>query len=68
MADVKSKLQWDTTLLPDADPLLGLAPLEAPAVVRYLAAFAMTAFAAVVAVGVDSHVAIRTSPSYLWCR
>lgn len=58
MADVRSKLQWDTTLLPDAGPRLGLAPLEAPAAVRYLAAFALTAFAAVVAVGVDSHVAI----------
>ena len=58
MAGVESKLQRDTTLLPDADPLLGLAPSEAPAVVRYLAAFAMTAVAAVVAVGVDSQVAI----------
>ena len=58
MADVKSKLPRDTTLLPDADPLLGSVSSEAAAVVRYLASLAMTAVAAVVAVGVDSQVAI----------
>ena len=44
--------------MPDADPLLGSAPSEAPAVVGYLASFAMTAVATVVAVGVDSGVTI----------
>ena len=58
MADGKSKLLRDTTLLPDADPLLDSAPSEAPVAVRYLASFGMTAFATVVAVGVDSQVTI----------
>ena len=40
--------------MPDADPLFGSAPSEASAVVGYLASFAMTAVATVVAVGVDS--------------
>ena len=44
--------------MPDADPLLGSAPSDAPAVVGYLASFAMTAVATVVAVGVDSEVTI----------
>lgn len=58
MADVKSKLRPDGTLLPDAVPPLGSAPSEIPAAVRYLAAFAMTAIATVLAVGIDSHVNI----------
>ena len=41
--------------MPDADPLLGSVASE---VVRYLASFAMTAVATVVAVGVDSTVTI----------
>jgi len=43
--------------MPGADPLPGLAP-EAPAVVGYLASFAMTVVATVVAVGVDRAVTI----------
>ncbi|TJW31627.1 MAG: hypothetical protein E5W83_36840, partial [Mesorhizobium sp.] len=54
MADVNPRRQLDITSSPDT--LFGLA--EAPASVRYLASFAMTAFATVVAVGVDSQVAI----------
>jgi two-component system sensor histidine kinase KdpD len=57
MADVDSKLPRDTPPTPGADPLSGLAP-EAPAVVGYLASFAMTAVATVVAVGVDRAVKI----------
>ncbi|MER8406891.1 DUF4118 domain-containing protein [Mesorhizobium sp. M1307] len=56
MADVNPRLQQDMTSSPGADSLFGLA--DAPAAVRYLASFAMTAFATVVAVGVDSQVAI----------
>ena len=55
MAGVESKLPQDITPMPDADPLSGSA---ASAVVRYLASFAMTAVATVVAVGVDSKVTI----------
>ena len=55
VAGVKSKLPQDITPMPDADPLSGSA---ASAVVRYLASFAMTAVATVVAVGVDSKVTI----------
>ena len=55
MAGVKSKLRQDITPMPDADPLLGSVASE---VVRYLASFAMTAVATVVAVGVDSTVTI----------
>lgn len=58
MADVNSKVRWETRQLPDTDPILGLASSEAPVVVRYLATFAMTVVAVVVAVGVDSQVAI----------
>ena len=58
MAGVESKLQRDITPMPDADPLLGSAPSEASAVMRYLASFLMTAVATVVAVGVDSGVTI----------
>jgi K+-sensing histidine kinase KdpD len=57
MADVNSKLPRDTPPTPSADPLSGLAP-EAPAVVGYLASFAMTVVATVVAVGVDRAVTI----------
>ncbi|RWB23754.1 MAG: DUF4118 domain-containing protein, partial [Mesorhizobium sp.] len=56
MADVNPRLRRDITPLRDADSLFSLA--DAPAGVRYLASFAMTAFATVVAVGVDSQVAI----------
>ncbi|MBZ9670646.1 DUF4118 domain-containing protein [Mesorhizobium sp. ESP7-2] len=56
MADVNPRLQQDITASPGADSLFGLA--DAPAAVRYLASFAMTAFATVVAAGVDSQVAI----------
>lgn len=55
MADVESKLRQDITPAPDAVPLFGPAASE---VVRYLASIAMTAAAAVVAVGVDSKVSI----------
>ena len=51
MAGLESKLRQDITPTPDAEPLLGSVASE---VVRYLAAFAMTAVATVVAVGVDS--------------
>ena len=54
----KSELQKDITATREDDPLLGSAPSEAPAVVRYLASFGMTAFATVLAVGVDSQVTI----------
>ncbi|RWB71500.1 MAG: DUF4118 domain-containing protein [Mesorhizobium sp.] len=56
MADVNPWLQQDNTSSPGADSLFGLA--DAPAAARYLASFAMTAFATVVAAGVDSQVAI----------
>ncbi|MEI9406908.1 DUF4118 domain-containing protein [Mesorhizobium argentiipisi] len=56
MADVNPRLQQDITSSPGADTLFGLA--DAPAAVRYLASLAMTAFATVVAAGVDSQVAI----------
>lgn len=55
MAGPESKLRQDITPMPDADPLLGSVASE---VVRYLASFAMTAVATVVAVGVDSTVTI----------
>ena len=55
MAGVESKLRQVITPMPDADPLLGP---TASVVVRYLASFAMTAVATVVAVGVDSKVTI----------
>ena len=55
MAGVKSKLRQVITPMPDADPLLGP---TASVVVRYLASFAMTAVATVVAVGVDSKLTI----------
>ena len=55
VAGLESKLRQDITPMPDADPLLGSVASE---VVRYLASFAMTAVATVVAVGVDSTVTI----------
>ena len=58
MAEVNSELRRDVTPMPDADPLSGVARSEAPAMVGYLASFAMTAIATVVAVGVDSGVTI----------
>lgn len=59
MADVNSKLQRDITPMPDVDPLSGSASFNNTlAAVRYLASFAMTAIAAVVALAVDSTVTI----------
>ena len=55
MTDIESKLRQDITSKPDADPLFGPVASE---VVRYLASFAMTAVATIVAVGVDSTVTI----------
>lgn len=55
MADAQSRPVQHT---PDADAPLGLVLPHAPAAMQYLAAFAMTAFAAVMAVAVDSAVAI----------
>jgi K+-sensing histidine kinase KdpD len=55
MTSTESKLQHDFTPVPDADPLLGPVASE---VARYLASIAMTAVATVVAVSVDSQVAI----------
>ena len=51
MVDVEFKLRQDIALTPDADPLFG-------PVVRYLASIAMTVVATVVAIGVDSKIAI----------
>lgn len=50
--------QPETGPLTDADPIPALELFRAPLVVRYLAAFLMTALATVVAVAVDSHVTI----------
>ena len=55
MADVEPKLQQDITPAPDAAPLFGPVASE---LMRYLASIAMTAFATVVAVSVDSKVNI----------
>ena len=55
MAGVESKPRQDITPIPGADPLLGSVASD---VMRYLASFAMTAVATVVAVGVDSTVTI----------
>jgi K+-sensing histidine kinase KdpD len=57
MSDADSKLRRDITPMPGTDPPSDLAP-EAPALVGYLASFAMTAVATIVAVGVDSAVTI----------
>ena len=56
MVGVESKARQDITPMPDTDPRLGSVALEA--VARYLASFAMTAVATVVAVGVDRTVTI----------
>jgi two-component system sensor histidine kinase KdpD len=58
MADVESKLQRNIIPVPDADPLLESGPSQASALVGYLASFAMTAIAAVVAIGIDSGLTI----------
>ena len=55
MADLGPKLRQDITSMPDADPLFGSVVSE---VARYLASFAMTVVATVVAIGVDSKIAI----------
>ena len=55
MTDVKSKLRQDITPASDAVPLFGPVASE---LMRYLASIAMTAAATVVAVGVDTKVAI----------
>jgi K+-sensing histidine kinase KdpD len=55
VAGVEPDLRQDIAPMRDTDPLLGSV---ASKVVRYLASFAMTAVATVVAVGVDSTVAI----------
>jgi K+-sensing histidine kinase KdpD len=55
VTSIESKLQQDVTQGPDAGPLLGPTASE---VARYLASIAMTAFATVVAVGVDSKLTI----------
>lgn len=55
MADVELKLPQDITPASDAVPLFGPAASE---VMRYLASIAMTAAATVIAVGVDTRVAI----------
>ena len=51
MVDAESKLRQEITPMPETDPLLG-------SVMRYLASFAMTALATVVAVDIDSTVTI----------
>ena len=53
MAGVESKLRQDITPTSDTDPLSGSVGSQ---VVRYLASFAMTAVATVVAVGIDTKV------------
>jgi two-component system sensor histidine kinase KdpD len=58
MPGITSKPRPDSTLMPDADPLLGSLSSEISAVVGYLASLVMTAVATVVAVGVDSQVVI----------
>ena len=55
MTDVESKLRQDITPASDAVPLFGPVASE---LMRYLASIAMTAFATVVAVGVDTTVTI----------
>jgi hypothetical protein len=55
VADVESKLRRDITPASDADPLFGRG---ASLAMRYLASVVMTAFATVIAVGVDSKVTI----------
>ncbi|MEA2912662.1 MAG: hypothetical protein QOJ15_4743, partial [Bradyrhizobium sp.] len=55
VTDVESKLRRDITPASDADPLFGRG---ASLAMRYLASVVMTAFATVIAVGVDSKVTI----------
>ncbi|MBR1188376.1 DUF4118 domain-containing protein [Bradyrhizobium sp. AUGA SZCCT0160] len=55
MVDIESKLPLDVAPASDTDSLLG--PITSP-VMRYLAAIAMIALATVVAIGVDSKIAI----------
>jgi K+-sensing histidine kinase KdpD len=55
VAGVESKLRQDITPTSDTDPLSGSVGSQ---VVRYLASFAMTAVATVVAVGIDTKVTI----------
>jgi K+-sensing histidine kinase KdpD len=58
VTDDESKPLPDITPVPDANPTSGSVTSEAPPVVGYLASLMMTAFATVVAVGVDSEVKI----------
>ncbi|OWV97217.1 hypothetical protein ATY79_22930 [Rhizobium sp. R693] len=58
MANVKPNRRRDVAPMPDADSHLSSELPKFPAVVGYLASFAMTALATVVAVGVDSSVRI----------
>lgn len=58
MVGVKSKPRPGNTPMPDADAPLGSISSEAASVVGYLTSIAMTAFAAVIAVGVDSQMMI----------
>ncbi|PSJ63714.1 DUF4118 domain-containing protein [Pseudaminobacter soli (ex Li et al. 2025)] len=53
MTDAKSKLRGDITPTPPAGPPLSSGPSSTPAAVGYLVAFAMTAFATLLAVSVD---------------
>jgi K+-sensing histidine kinase KdpD len=55
VADLGPKLRQDITSMPDADPIFGSV---ASVVARYLASFAMTAVATIMAVGVDRTVTI----------
>jgi len=58
MAGVKSKLRQGIIPTSDADPVLGSLSWQASPIVGYLASFAMTALATIMAVGVDSGVTI----------
>jgi len=58
MAGADSNPRREFTPMLDSDPLLGSAPSEPPAVVGYLASFAITALTTAVAVGVDRGVTI----------
>ncbi|MGO4567770.1 DUF4118 domain-containing protein [Rhizobium sp. 2YAF20] len=58
MAGVVEKLRRDVIPMSDTDLLSGSVPSGASTVVRYLASFAMTAVATVVAVGIDRSVSI----------
>src|SRR5882762_612207 len=58
MCAQRATSQREIEPLTDTDPIPALELFRAPLVVRYLAAFVMTALATVVAVAVDSKVAI----------